>query len=508
MTDMLQQAIGNARKMELEQPRPLIRPLPPATVFPSHALGSILKPAADAIHHMTQAPFAICAQSVLAAATLCIQGLKDIQLPTGQVKPLSCFFLSVAATGERKSSCDLFALDPVRRHEEKMRAGYSQEHQDWLNRKDVHDKFRTDILRDKKNYRTADQKEAAIAELGPTPKAPWLPSMTCQEPTLEGLYLFMAKSLPSVGLFNGEGGQFIAGHGMNEESKIRTATGLSHFWDGTPVDRTRAADGYTLLAGKRLTIHLMAQPDIAATMLSDRSLLDQGLLSRFLVAAPDSAAGTRFFKERDHITQAAFDGYARHMTNILGHDLPINESEGDALKPQTLLFTEDARRLWIEFVNDIEIQLSPGGPLDHVRGLANKIPEHAARLGGVLAMAEDPQAWMLERPHLENGITLADYYLQEAIRLYSAGKTRYRLRLAQAALEWMQNDWPHNVISLPDLYQRGPNRIRDKDTALTVVGVLEDHGWLIEIPGGTTVNGQRRSEAWRIRKPSLDTPNG
>lgn len=498
MTDLVKQAISNAKPFVPEPPRPLIRPLPAATPFPADALGPMLKPAADAIHHITQAPYAICAQSVLATATLCVQGLRDIQLPTGQIKPLSCFFLSVAATGERKSSCDLFALEPVRRQEEKMRAGYAQDHQDWANKKEVYDKLRTDILRDKKLHRTGQQKEAAIGELGPSPKAPWLPSMTCQEPTLEGLFLFMTQSPPSVGLFNGEGGQFIAGHGMNEESKIRTATGLSHFWDGTPVDRTRATDGYMLLAGKRLTIHLMAQPDIAGEMLSDRTLLDQGLLSRFLVSAPDSAAGTRFFRERDYATQTALDHYSRHMTNILSQELPVGDDD-DVLKPQTMLLTETARQLWIEFVNAIETQLAPGGPLDNVRGLANKIPEHAARLGGVLAMTGDPQGAYLDEDNLKHGIRLAEYYLEEAMRLYSAGKIRYRLRLAQAALTWMQSEWPHNEISLPDLYQRGPNRIRDKDTAWTVIGILEDHGWLIEIPGGAVVNGVRRQEAWRIR---------
>lgn len=508
MTDPIQQAIRDAKPFAPEPPRPLIRKLPPATEFPAQALGPVLHPAAIAIHNITQAPFPLCAQAALAAATLCVQGLKDIRLPIGQTKPLSCFFLSVAATGERKSACDHLALDPVRRHEEKMRAGYKQDHQDWMNKKEVFDKLRNDILRDRKNHRTMDQKESAIGELGQSPKAPWLPAMTCQEPTLEGLYLFMGKSPPSVGLFNGEGGQFIAGHGMSEESKIRTATGLSHFWDGTPVDRTRATDGYMLLAGKRLTIHLMAQPDIAAEMLSDAVLMDQGLLSRFLVAAPDSAAGTRFFRERDHETQVAIDGYHRHMTDILGHELPTDDGQDDVLKPQALLFSEEARQLWIGFVNSVEEQLAPGGPLDPVRGLANKIPEHAARLAGVLAMTEDPMAVRLERTHMESGIMLAEYYLHEALRLYSAGKVNARLRLAQAALDWMRSDWPHDAISLPDLYQRGPNRIRDKDTAWMVAGILEDHGYLIEIPGGTTVNGTRRQEAWRIRPPVKEEGHG
>ena len=53
--------------------RPLFRELPSATPYPVDALGP-LKPAAEAIHLLTQAPVELCAQSVMAAATLAIQG--------------------------------------------------------------------------------------------------------------------------------------------------------------------------------------------------------------------------------------------------------------------------------------------------------------------------------------------------------------------------------------------------------------------------------------------------
>lgn len=51
--------------------RPLFRPLPPAQPFPLDALG-VLQRAAAAVHVRTQAPAAICAQAVLAGATLAI----------------------------------------------------------------------------------------------------------------------------------------------------------------------------------------------------------------------------------------------------------------------------------------------------------------------------------------------------------------------------------------------------------------------------------------------------
>ena len=81
-----------------------------ADPFPVDALGGVLEAAARAIHDKVQAPMAICAQAVMASATLAVQAHADVVLPTGQSKPLSCYFVTVAASGERKTACDGEAL--------------------------------------------------------------------------------------------------------------------------------------------------------------------------------------------------------------------------------------------------------------------------------------------------------------------------------------------------------------------------------------------------------------
>src|SRR5215813_9580287 len=88
-----------------EPPRPLMRELPPADPFPVDALGDVLGAAARAIHDRVQAPVAIGGQSVLGAATLAVQGHADVVLPigNGQARPISSNFITVAASGERKS---------------------------------------------------------------------------------------------------------------------------------------------------------------------------------------------------------------------------------------------------------------------------------------------------------------------------------------------------------------------------------------------------------------------
>jgi len=68
---------------------------------------------------------------------------------------------------------------------------------------------------------------------------------------------------------------------------------------------------------------LMAQPDVAAIALNDASLADQGLLSRFLITAPDSAAGTRLWREPSAESNAALDDFSARLLNILEEPLPL-----------------------------------------------------------------------------------------------------------------------------------------------------------------------------------------
>ncbi len=105
-----------------EPPRPLTRPAEPATPYPTDALGDLLAPAARAIHDKVQAPLAICGSSLLSASALAMQGFADVVLPTGQRRPLSLYILSIAASGERKTSTDNEALAPIEERERELRA--------------------------------------------------------------------------------------------------------------------------------------------------------------------------------------------------------------------------------------------------------------------------------------------------------------------------------------------------------------------------------------------------
>jgi Protein of unknown function (DUF3987) len=488
--------VEQAEEMRVEPPRPLTRHMPPADAFPVDALGDVLGAAARAIHDRVQAPLAICSQSVLAAAALAVQAHADVQLPMGHVRPVSDFFVTVAETGARKSASDTEATWPIRKREQALGETREEELPNYVNDKTAWEKARDEAVKRGKGNRATIK--AALDALGPAPVAPLEPLMTCPEPTFEGLCKLFAVGQPSLGIFATEGGQFVGGHGMSDDAKLRTAAGLSKLWDDGETRRVRSGDGVIMLRGRRLTVHLMVQPDVAGMMVNDRLLADQGLLSRFLITAPDSAAGLRLWHEPKPESDAVLKRYGARLLAILEEPLLLAAGKSNELEPRCLTLSSGARGLWIAFADHVERAIAPNGELEPVRGLANKLPEHAARLAAILALVDDLGAPEIGANHMRAGIALAEHYATEALRLFGASRINSDLRLAQRLLEWLLGTWPESAISLPDIYQRSLNAIGDKATAAKLIAILEDHGWVVRIAEGAVVSGQRRRDAWRV----------
>jgi hypothetical protein len=487
--------IAQADGMKPEPPRPLMRELPSADPFPVDALGDVLAPAARAIHDRVQAPLAICGQSVLAAATLAVQGHSDVELPTRQVKPLTNFYITIAATGERKTAVDTEALWPVRKREAALRENYDALRLDYLNSKTAWEKAREAATKKAKGDRVFIK--TALDVLGSPPVPPLEPLLTCPDPTYEGLCKLFASGWPSLGIFASEGGQFIGGHGLSDEAKLRTASGLSAAWDGEPIKRVRGGDGVTVLPGRRLAMHLMAQPEIACAFMNDRLLAEQGFLSRCLATAPGAASGMRMWREPSSESDNSMNRYGARLLEILEMPLPLAPGTQNTLSPRMLPLTPSASGLWQRFYDHVERRVAPGGELEPVRGLANKLPEHAARLAAVLSLVRDIDSGDIGTEALAAGIELAQHYAAEALRLSGASRISGELRDAQRLLEWLYS-LPGPLVSLPDIYQRGPNSIRDKTTASALVRVLADHGYLIPVAEGATIAGHHRREVWCI----------
>lgn len=453
------------------EPMPLVRPLPPPESFPVEALGTVLQNAAMGIEEIVQCPLAIAGSSVLAAASLAAQAHVDVIHPaTGRAIPTSLFLLTIAESGERKSAADAEALAAVRAHEAAAVDDYKAA---VFRHKNEVEAYETCRAAAKKGGKPNDRFGMAerLQELGDEPKPPRKPQIVVSEPTYEGLAKLYAEGQPSLGLFSAEGGGFLGGHALRDDGRLRALTGLSELWDGSPIRRTRSGDGSMHLAGRRLALHLMVQPNVAPMLLADDMASGQGFLSRLLVCAPASTQGTRFQKEPAPWARPSIAEYNRLITSLLAK--PPRLIGDDGLDPQALPLTETALQRWRDFADQMERELAEDGIASTIRGLRNKTPEMALRIAGVLSAVDGKTEITIET--LERGIKLATFYLSEAKRLYEASGITPEVSRALKLLRWLV-ERNAETISLRDIQHTGPASLREAAVVKATVATLEEHG--------------------------------
>jgi hypothetical protein len=474
--------------------RPLHRELPPATEFPLDALGPLKEPAL-AIRNMTQAPLAICAQSVLAAVTIAAQAQRDIQLPAGGRKPLTGLFVSIAESGERKTTVDRLATKAIAQVEEQWRLEWNKAQADYINANEAYETIRAATKR--KNKGDRDALQSALANIGPPPTPPPHPILIVSDPTPEALILHLAIGRPMAGIMTDEGGHLLGGAAFNDESRTRTAALLNSLWDGAPIKRIRVGTGATILPGRRCSMHIMVQPVIADMLFGDDISEGIGLLARVLLAAPDSTAGTRFFKENNPADEAALCSYDARLSALLLKPYVTKPDMLNVLDPPAMQLHPDARAAWIAFSDECERKAGPRGELITIKAFAAKLAEHAARLAAVLTVYDNPDATEVSLVTMQSGIELARYYANEMLRLHGGASVAPVLRMARQLLTWWQSQ-EQKSIYLSLIYQYGPSALRSAKPARIAVEVLEEHGWIDRLPARTLIDGIPRQEAWRL----------
>ncbi|WP_404713175.1 YfjI family protein [Sphingomonas sp. MMS24-J13] len=468
------------------QPIPITPRIADAGEYPLQALGPKLEAAALAMIDKTQAPAGIAANSVLAAAALAVQPYIDIQLPTGEVVPSSLFMITVAESGERKSSLDKLALRAVRQRESEMREDYALLHHRYSIDKAAYEGAR------KKATSGTNKSRQQIAEdlerCGAEPMAPMQPLIVSDEGTLQGLQKLYADASPSLGLFSDEGGQWLGGHSMSEENRGQTGAGLSKLWDGSPIKRVRAGDITTFLPGRRLSLHLMIQGSFAKKLFGDPVLKSQGLLSRLLICQPRSTKGGRFWRDPDANSDLELDKYSARIYKLLSEPMPMNP-ETRELRPTVIGFTPEARAMWIAFVDAVESDLAPDGKLEEISGFAAKLPEHAARIAAVITFIMDRTATMISDRALANGIILAKFYADEALRVIGIGTADEDTENASTLIAWIKSKGLRVVGKRFLSLNAQPRSLRPAPVLTRAIDMLVEHRHLHKMPEGGKMAG-------------------
>jgi len=352
--------------------------------YPIDALPDTIRLAVEEVLGFVKAPAPLVISAALSALSMAVQSHADVARAEKLSGPSSTYLLTIAESGERKSTCDGFFTAAIREYEAKQAEDakpFIKEYEAKFSAWDMkYSGIKDSIRAAAKAAQPTEPLEADLLQLQQDkPEPPRIPRIIYGDATPAALKYNLAKGWPSGAVVSSEGGIVFGGHGMKKDSAMENLATLNQLWDGTdqPTER-RATESYTV-KGARFTMSIMVQEATLRAYFKQDGGLSRGtgFLARFLIAWPESTQGFRPFTEAPenwpHL--AVFN---RRIAAILNQDAPITED--GALQPAMLTLSPEAKAAWVAFHDAVESELATGGELFDIRDVASKTADNAARL--------------------------------------------------------------------------------------------------------------------------------
>ncbi len=416
--------------------------MPNTLEFPVDSLSPILRDVAKDIHRVVKAPLALCCNSILAAATLTAQSFVDVEID-GRNYPVSNYFVTIADSGERKSTVDKIALTPIN---------------DWIEKQD-------------RTVAQATQKTDYA-----------VPLRVVNRLTLEGLRNLLADQSPSVGIFSSEGGGVLGGYSMKKENIDNFSSGLSNLWDGNVWSVVQVNTGMMFLYNKRVSMHLMIQKHLRADILGSQRLWDQGLLSRILFVEPTSTIGTRLYDSKNIYEENGYKKYAQRVSEILFNGIPLDKEIKGGIKTKRLSLSNSAKAVWVDFHDTVEQELGSSGKLHSIINFSNKLAEISLRIAGVFELFENKDTVEISEDSMQRGIYVSMFYMNHLLRLLNQVAFDLDQIERNKLVKWLlgQQDKKKNLskVTIREIYKNSP--LRNANKARKIADQLADEGKLLK----------------------------
>lgn len=469
--------------MSWPEPMPLVTTIT-AEPYPADALPDEIQQAVEEVRTFTKAPVPLVASSALATLSLAGQAHINVKRADHLTGPTSLFFLSLADSGERKSTTDGMFSNPIREYDraeaEKAKPelkNYAANYAGWEAEREG---VLTAIKQAAKNGELTGDLKDKLAELEQKkPPAPRVPQLLHGDDTPEHLAYTLAHKYPSAGILTAEAGLVFGSHGMGTDSIMRNLALFNTLWDGGAhqIGR-RTSESYTV-RGARLTMGLQVQAPTLRSFYERSGALARGtgFFARFLLAWPESTQGYRPFSDPPD-AWPALEGFHRRISEILNMEGNI---DGDgALTPTQMSLSPEAKTTWVSFHDGIEEKLRTGGELYDVRDVASKVADNAARLAALFELFcsknSNFSSSNVSVEHMEAACRIAAWHLNESRRFF--GELAIPTELADAAQldAWLLRYCLQEEVSqvkIQKIQQYGPGKLRNKPTLLRTVRELE-----------------------------------
>ena len=461
-------------------PQPLTVNVQPE-LYPVGALPQCVAAAVLEIASFVKAPVPMIASSALSALSIAIQTHVDIKRTDTLISPSGLFLLTIAESGERKSTVDSYFMRPVVEYEESQREAAKPLLKDFDARLEAWNAkvagLKDKIRQQSKDAKPTDSLEVSLKRLYlERPEAPMVPRLLYADTTPEALAFNLAKGWPSSGVVAAEGGLVIGSHGMGKDSVTRNLAMLNQLWDGKPLAVDRRTSESFIVDHARLTVSLMVQAATWQEFYQKSGALARGIgfFARFLISHPESTQGYRPFSEEPD-SWPALNDFNRRIAEILARTASFDERK--KLLPSLMSLSPEAKNLWIEYYNEVEMQLRDGGDLTEVKDVASKSADNAARIAVLFQVFEHGFGGQVSAECFESASRIAAWHLSEARRLFIELALPVGLANTNKLNDWLVKHCQRSgVVEVPksDIMQKGP--LRAKETLDPAIKQLTELG--------------------------------
>jgi hypothetical protein len=470
------------------KPIPLVAGPEKSAPYPVNALPDEIRDAVCSYQDYGQQPVEMVAMSAIACTALACQGLANVARDRQLISPLSLSMIVSAESGERKTSGDRMFFSGARGWQKEKR----EEMRDRVKLAEVAVKMfesqkngllsQIGAFMKKGRISQVEELKRQLEQLELTaPKVPPQPCLFYEDLTQEGMLKGLANDWPTAAVASDEGGLVVGGHSLREEKATQFYACMNRLWDGNPYMRTRADAASFHLYGRRLSCYLMMQASVLRQLLGDGQSRGIGYLARSLFAEPESTMGTRLYKTPP-LYDPYLDAFNARIRRLLDTPLPLKEDSLELQLP-TLYLSAEAHVQWVEYYNAVEKQLGKLGDYETVKDFASKSAENAARLAGNFHVFCHGPHGEISADTMRRATMLARWHLNETRRIFLRLEQPQDITLAQALWDWIVTK-ELTTISLKEILQYGPSRLRDVAKRDMALRKLVEHGYLIEQQDG------------------------
>jgi hypothetical protein len=433
-----------------------------------------------------QVPHDLPALLALAVVSLAISKKVAVEIKPGWREPTNLYVAVALPPGLGKSPIFSAATAPLRRWEREERARIAPTIADASERSRVREE-RVRTLR--KRAATANTeserldlenelRELAVMEADEA--VPVALRLIADDATPEAVGRLLSEQRGKLGVFSSEGGPFkiLAGRYSGGLANCELFC-KAHPGDAYDLDRIGRPSIH--LSAPLLTIALTVQPEVVAGLASTPEFRSLGLLARFLYAIPLTNLGRRH-PNPDSVSDLARSQYEGAIRTLLA--IKADPDEHGEIVSQPILLSSEAREALVAFKAALEPRLGPSGDMSSFADWGNKLPGLAARLAGVLHVADHVDHAGLGAPidatTMDRAIRIGTYAIDHARAAFGLMGADSGVNLAKMIWAWVVRI-DRAVVTKHEIHramQSRVNRAAELDPALDL---LLERGMLREL---------------------------